>query len=70
MRFFVFFRSVSSEVSSDLIVQVKGSRFLLHKVNVIHIFIALSCSSMIKLHIKFQKISYKFKDLIDNIDDW
>lgn len=26
------FRSVSSEVSSDLIVQVKGSRYLLHKV--------------------------------------
>lgn len=26
-------RSVSSEVSSDLIVQVKGSRYMLHKVN-------------------------------------
>ena len=26
-------RSVSSEVSSDLIVQVKGNRYLLHKVN-------------------------------------
>ncbi|KAA8525116.1 hypothetical protein F0562_007020 [Nyssa sinensis] len=26
-----YFRSVSSEVSSDLIVQVKGSRYLLHK---------------------------------------
>jgi len=26
-------RAVSSEVSSDLIVQVKGSRYLLHKVN-------------------------------------
>lgn len=28
----VEFRSVSSEVSSDLIIQVKGSRYLLHKV--------------------------------------
>ena len=31
-------RSVSSEVSSDLIVQVKGSRYLLHKVGKVHKF--------------------------------
>ncbi|RDX84992.1 BTB/POZ domain-containing protein, partial [Mucuna pruriens] len=30
--FFFVYRSVSSEVSSDLIIQVKGSRYLLHKV--------------------------------------
>lgn len=30
------FRSVSSEVSSDLIIQVKGSRYLLHKVNLMN----------------------------------
>lgn len=29
---FSYCRSVSSEVSSDLIIQVKGSRYLLHKV--------------------------------------
>ena len=29
----VQFRSVSSEVSSDLIIEVKGSRYLLHKVH-------------------------------------
>lgn len=33
LYFYSQFRSVSSEVSSDLIIQVKGSRYLLHKVN-------------------------------------
>ena len=38
--FVFFFRSVSCEVSSDLIVQVKGNRYLLHKVNFMLILIA------------------------------
>lgn len=53
------FRSVSSEVSSDLVIQVKGSRYLLHKVNLSAFSIRIMlCECVLVASFDFELISY------------